>query len=101
MGEGELKCHRSSLQTFSLPPPSSTTTSRPSSALQPNFHNFQLVKSRREGEQSSADRAWTGRQGPVTEKESEGCPRDFVIYFIVADTLKMLSKVLLPGKGWG
>lgn len=74
MGEGELKCHRSSLQTFSLPPLPSTTTSRPSSALQPNFHNFQLVKSRREGEQSSADRAWTGRQGPVTEKGVRGLP---------------------------
>lgn len=57
------------------PPSSSTTTPRPSSALQPNFHNFQLVKSRREGGQSSANRARTGRQGSATEKGVKGLPR--------------------------
>lgn len=64
MGEGELKCHRSPLQTFSLSPSSSTPLLPPPS--EPNFHNFQLVRSKRVGEDSgwrgpeAETRTWSG-----------------------------------------
>lgn len=98
MGEGELKYHLSTLHfrpSASPPPPSSTPPS--SSALRADFHNFQLVRSRREGKQRSRGRAKT--------------PGGWVwkVYFTGADEFEMPSKKRLiepahslPEKGvWG
>lgn len=58
----------SPLQTFCLSPPLSPPALLPPPS-EPNFHNFQLVRSRREGKQRNRGRAKTlgGRIWELTE----------------------------------
>lgn len=86
----------SDLQPPPTPSSSSTTTTTTPAALPPPSSPISTTSSwlRAGGREkrANADPARTGRQGPVTEKGVGGvCPGDFVIYFMVADTLKMLS----------
>jgi hypothetical protein len=63
-----------------LPPPS-----------EPNFHNFQLVGSGREGKQENRTGQRLGSRIQCPSKEFRGCPCDFTVYLIVAYDSEMLG----------